>query len=107
MKIDIIQLKFLHFKLRRVLAWLEKETGLEFVGTSLFRMDDKGVHGTLPVRGGDLRIRNRKIGLAIEAVINDAWVYDPSRPDKKCAFLHGEGSNMHLHTQVHPNTRKR
>ena len=107
MKIDIAQLEFVDRNLRSIIVWLEKQTGLEFTGTSLYRIGDSGVHGQLPVRGCDLRIRNENIGKAIEQEINNAWEYDPNRPDKKCAFLHGSGSNLHLHLQVHPNTRAR
>jgi len=105
MRIDIGQLEFIDIKLRRLVLWLEKETGLEFTTTSLFRMNDDGVHGTLPLRGMDLRMRSKSIGQDIETYINDHWEYDDQRPEEKyCCFLHGKGSNLHLHIQVHPNT---
>jgi hypothetical protein len=104
MKSDIAQLKYIHPKLRKLITWLEKSTGFEFTETSRHRIDDPGVHGQLPVRGEDLRCRVREIGLAIEAYINKNWTYDPKRLGKKCCFLHGEGSNLHLHLQVHENT---
>jgi len=107
MRIDIAQLEFVHKTLRTMCCWLELETGLEFTDTSIFRMDDDGVHGTLPVRGIDLRMRNYIVGKVIESEINSSWEYDPNRPGKKCAKLHGEGSHMHLHLQVHPNTKRR
>ena len=107
MKIDIAQIKSFHPKLRRILTWLEYETGFEFCNTSPYRIGDKGVHGTLPLRGWDIRCRNKKIGAAIRSVINQNWIYDPDRPSKKCCMLHGEGKNLHLHVQVHPNTVRR
>lgn len=107
MKIDINQLNFIDKRLRNLVLWLEKETGLEFTVTSLYRIKDKGVHGTLPLRAIDLRIRYKKIGKSIENLINDIWKYDPQRPKKMCAVLHGEGSNLHLHIQVHPLTKKK
>ena len=106
MKIDITQLEFIDKKLRVILVWLEEETGFEFIITSLYRIDDKGVHGTLPLRGADLRIRNEQVGLYIEKLINSEWQYDHKRPDKKCALLHGKCFNLHLHLQTHPNTIK-
>ena len=106
MNIDINQLEFIDRKLRDVLLFVEKETGIEFSITSLYRIGDTGVHGTLPVRGTDLRMRNLKIGHEIEALVNSNWQYDLTRPDTKCALLHGEGSNLHIHLQVHPNTEK-
>jgi hypothetical protein len=104
MKIDIAQLEFIEKSLREILFWTEIETGLEFTITSLYRIGDDGVHGQLPLRGTDLRIRCESVGKGIEKLINQKWRYDPSRPEKKCAFLHGEGANLHLHIQVHPNT---
>ena len=106
MKIDISQLEFVDQTLRNILVWIEKETGLEFTITSLYRIGDTGVHGQLPVRGCDLRMRDARAGREIEKMINQTWYYDPTRPEKTCCLLHGDGSNMHLHVQVHPNTIK-
>jgi hypothetical protein len=106
MKIDIAQLEFIDSKLRNILVWIEKETGFEFTITSLYRINDSGVHGTLPLRGADLRMRNVEAGAVIEKLINDNWVYNPDSK-KNCTLLHGSGSNLHLHVQVHPETRKR
>lgn len=103
MRIDIGQLEFIDKTLRTILLETES-TGLDFTITSLLRIGDGGVHGTLPLRGTDLRMRDHVIGLAIESKINTEWKYDPTRPEKKCAYLHGEGANLHLHIQVHPNT---
>jgi hypothetical protein len=105
MRVDFKQQKYRHPKLRKLLAWLEKETGFEFTETSGYRKGDKGVHGV--GRGSDLRCRDASLGKNIEALINGEWQYDPKRPDLKCCILHGEGANLHLHIQVHPNTIKR
>ncbi len=99
-----MQLKFIDYDLRVMLHETEKETGVELTDTSLYRIDDPGVHGQLPLRGIDVRMRDRLIGKAFEEHINARWTYDPSRPKLKCAKLHGEGANMHLHTQTHHNT---
>ena len=104
MRIDIRQLEFIDKRLRNLVVWLEKETGLEFTITSLYRIDDSGVHGTLPLRGIDLRMRDEATGGMIESLVNCYWIYDPARIGKKCCFLHGKGSNLHLHLQVHKNT---
>ena len=106
MKIDIAQLKFIHYKLREIIPWLEKAIGWELTGTSLFRINDSGPHGTLPLRAVDIRIRDYDVGKAIEALVNKHWLYDYNRPLKPCALLHGKDSNMHLHLQSHPNTTK-
>jgi hypothetical protein len=106
-KIDIAQLNFIDRTLRDILVFIEKETGLEPVITSLYRENSPGVHGSMPLRGTDIRVRNYAIGEEIEGLVNGKWLYDHSRPSKTCAILHGIGSNLHLHLQVHPNTAVR
>jgi len=103
-KIDIVQLEFIDKDLRRMVLWLEEYTGFEFTVTSLHRIGDTGVHGTLPIRGIDLRCRNGAVGVLLQDIINENWWYDPDRESLKCALLHGEGYNLHLHLQVHPKT---
>jgi hypothetical protein len=107
MRADIAQFEFVDKKIRVIISWLELETGLEFTATSLYRIGDNGVHGTLPLRGVDLRIRSYMVGKVFESIINENWQYDPNRPNKNCAKIHGNGSNLHLHLQVHPNTTRR
>lgn len=104
--IDIYQLDFIHKILRRILREIENEFGPGII-TSLFRIGDSGVHGTLPLRGVDLRCRNRQIGTIITEWANARWQYDPNRPKKVVAEAHGEGSNYHIHMQVHPLTIRR
>lgn len=105
MRADIGQMEFIDPQLRKMALWIEEKTGFKFTLTSIYRPGDEGVHGTKPVRGVDLRCRSSEIGIAIEAYINKFWIYDHERPGKKCCYLHGDGSNLHLHLQVHPNTK--
>ena len=105
MTADIKQFNFIDEKLRKLALWLEATTGIQFTITSLFRLGDIGIHGTLPLRALDLRCRNKKIGTAIVNFINDYWEYDPARLGKTCAILHGEATNLHIHLQVHSNTK--
>ncbi|MBL4838402.1 MAG: hypothetical protein JKY34_12580 [Kordiimonadaceae bacterium] len=104
MKIDIAQLAFIDPTLRDILLQAEKATGFEFTITSLYRIGDKGVHGTLPLRGADLRVRLPAAGEVMADYINARWQYDSERPAMRCAVLHGMGANLHLHVQVHPRT---
>ena len=67
-------------------------------------MNNSGVHGTLPLRGADLRITSYKQAKIIEEIINRRWQYDPNRPKYKVCIVHG--SPVHIHLQVHPNTRR-
>jgi len=105
MKADYQQYSFWHPKLRELVAWLEESTGLEFTATSMYRMDDPGVHGTLPLRAVDLRMWNEQLGEVIEEFINDHWQYDPERWKMHCCLFHNAGTGLHLHLQVHPNTK--
>lgn len=107
MRIDIGQLEFIDKKLRIIVEWLEESTGQDFTITSLFRLDDSGVHGVLPLRGIDFRMRSQQVGEAIVKHINSFWQYDPRRPSMQCAILHGKGSNLHIHVQSNVNTIKR
>ena len=107
MLIDIGQLEFIDPKLRKLAVWVENETGWQPTITSLYRIDDEGVHGQIPLRGLDLRMRSQEIGEAIERKINNVWLYDHMRPAYRCARLHGKGANLHIHLQVHTNTVKR
>lgn len=107
MNIDYQQLEFIHPKLRRILIWLEAQTGFELTITSLYRINDPGVHGTLPLRGVDLRMRSEELGKKVAQLINDSWVYDPKRTQLNCALAHGLGSNYHLHLQVCHSTEPR
>ena len=107
MKIDVSQLEFIDKKLRVLLVWLEEEMGQEFIITSLYRVDDDGVHGQIPLRGADIRMKNIQVGESIVQYINSKWVYDPARGAFMCAILHGKGPQLHIHLQTHPNTAKR
>lgn len=110
MKIDYKQMEFLSPLLRGLLKSAEDiayhQGSPRPTITSLYRIGDKGVHGTLPLRGADLRCRNKAAGERFVDKINQEWQYDPARPKMKCAILHGTGYNMHIHLQVHPNTIK-
>ena len=103
MNIDVTNLKFIDEKMRKLIAWLEDETSTSFTITSLYRVGDRGVHGTLPVRGIDLKMRNFHFGNFLEKYINAHWVYDPKR-GLQCALLHDAGDGLHLHLQVHKNS---
>lgn len=76
--------------------------------TDGYREGDKGVHGTSPVRGIDMRSRiySREILNVVEKHINSKWQYDPKRPHKVCCMIHDVGKGVHIHLQVHPNTTK-
>ena len=106
MRIDYLNLDFIHPMLRDMIKDVEDVTGFEFTITSLYRIGDAGNHGQLPLRAMDLRCRNLAFGATIEEHVNDAWTYDPQRPNMKCCMIHDTGHGLHFHFQVHPNTIK-
>jgi len=84
--------------------------------TSFYRAGDDGVHGTVPIRGMDVRHYGTRPGAlaatkadgADEAAkyaasVNALWEYDHKRPNKVVAFVEDD----HLHLQVHENTKRR
>ena len=73
--------------------------------TSGYRKEDKGVHGTDPCRGIDIRSKDFDDPKAVEEDINAHWTYDPERPEKGCALFHDVGRGEHIHLQVHPRTK--
>jgi hypothetical protein len=65
----------------------------------------QSVHQTTPIRGIDLRLHNSSRKLA--DYINSNWQYDHERPKLKCALIHDSGYGLHVHLQVHPNTKRK
>jgi len=96
-----------HPKLIEILVWtLENFSGS--VITEGWRMAHAGdVHCTNPLRAFDLRSWVFKEPELVEQKINQAWEYDPNRPEKQVAWYHDSGQGKHFHIQVHPNTRRR
>lgn len=93
-------------KLLEIAGWAAMTFGTDIV-TSAYRPGDSGVHGTIPLRGLDLRCRDIALGQLVSKRVNERWQYDPERPDMECCIAHGEGMNLHLHIQVHPRTQRR
>lgn len=105
MNLAIGQLDFINDALKQVVHDAELFTGFTFTITSLYRPNDDGVHGQIPLRGIDVRCRDAAIGYLIAEYINQNWKYDPARPEMKCCIFHGQDYGQpHLHFQVHPNT---
>jgi hypothetical protein len=102
-RIDLANLEFIDPKLRQIALEIEKHFRVEFTITSLYRIDDPGVHGAMPLRGIDLRCYG-DLGEIVADFVNSQYTYDPDRPDKKCAIYHDVGRGAHLHLQTHPKT---
>ncbi len=102
--LDLEQLEFIDENLRDMVLEAQKKVGMVFTVTSLYRIGDQGVHGQLPLRGIDVRVRSRAIAQEVAHLVNAFWTYDPDRPEKQCCIAHGKGGNFHLHFQTHPKT---
>jgi hypothetical protein len=103
MLIDETNLEFVHPHLRVIVLEINIEFGMQAI-TSLYRIGDNGVHGTLPLRAIDVRCRNDDMGKVIEKWVNARYMYDPARPKMKVAMYHDVGRGKHLHLQVHDHT---
>lgn len=72
-----------------------------------------GVHAAgPPYRAIDVRItdlgedcQEKADGVAV--ILNEKWVYDPSRPTLKVAVSKEHGTGKHIHCQVHARTLRR
>ena len=91
-------------KLIHLTQWIATRFS-DVVFTCGFREGDKGVHGTIPCRGMDIRSWIYSDPQEVEDEINAHFIYDHERPEKKCAWWHGKGKNKHIHLKTHPNTK--
>ena len=94
-----------HPKMIALAMWITVRYS-KVVFTSAYRSGDKGVHGTAPCRGMDMRSWHYDDPQVVVDDINVHWRYDPiKRPEMMCAILHNTGSGNHIHLQVHDNTQ--
>ena len=89
-----------------IISWLAGEYPEQVVVTCGYRYGDKGVHGTLPCRGIDIRSWTFKSPDRVANYVNYEWEYDSERPEKSVAVFHDTGSGLHIHLQSHPKTRR-
>ena len=92
--------------LQDLLIWFGQTFGEPFI-TSAYRANSAGVHSVEPLRGLDVRSYIYTNPENVAETINSVWEYDNTRPVYQCAILHDTGHGMHIHLQVHDNTRKK
>ena len=86
------------------------------------------LHGSNPVRAIDARSRIYVKPDMVADKVNKVWIYDPTRPQMKCVYLHARcpkcghnnqapwhghcdkcniniTGNWHFHIQIHPRTK--
>ena len=98
-----LMLKPYHHKMIGLAEWVTVRFS-EVMFTSAFR-PGTGVHGTDPCRGLDIRSWIYNDPKKVVNDINTHWIYDPKRPEKKCAVLHDVGQGNHIHLQTHDRTQ--
>lgn len=97
-----------HPKLVAVLIWLlGKYPGKVLITCGYEKRDYPSTHSTTPLRAIDIRSWYFKNPEEIEKQINDAFIYDPDRPEKKVCLYHDTGKGWHFHIQVHDRTQYR
>jgi hypothetical protein len=89
-----------------IIGWLALLHGITITEGWRRQRHSNDLHGVVPVRAIDVRSWDYPDPEAVAREINETWQYDPERPEKQCCVLHDIGEGMHLHIQVHPNTRR-
>lgn len=98
-----------HSKMIALIMWIVTRYS-ETVITSAYRpkkihSKDSGIASTVPCRHLDIRSWIYPDAQKVADDINEHWHYDPKRPEKKCAVFHDVGQGVHIHLQVHNNTK--
>jgi len=97
--------KPMHPKLKEMLVWFMGKRDILFT-CGYEKRDYDSVHDVDPLQGVDIRSWIYKDPKKVEDEINNAWVYDPDRPNKKVAIYHNSGRGKHIHLQACDNTIK-
>ena len=97
-----------HPKMVALAVWLVSRL-MEVIFTSGYRPKkiydkDSGIASTKPCRHLDIRSYIYKDPQGVVDDVNKHWIYDPKRPELKCAVLHDVGQGNHIHLQVHDRT---
>ena len=97
-----------HIRMLGLQSWLTIRLS-EVVFTSGYRKKkihakDSGIASVIPCRHRDIRSWIYNDPQKVVDDINEHWIYDPKRPEKKCAKYHDSGQGAHIHLQVHDNT---
>ena len=114
-------------KLTALIKWVAWVSGIYITEGYRPKKHKHDLHGTVPVRAIDGRASIYTHPGIIADRINAKWIYDPSRPEMKCALYHARcpkcgadhkygflrdceqcGRDItnywHIHFQVHPKT---
>lgn len=92
-----------HPKIKKLIAWLYERQEI-LITQGYEKRDYVSVHSMIPFRGVDIRSWIYDDPQSVVDGINKHWIYDESRPGKKCAMYHDTGRGAHIHLQVHNNT---
>ena len=97
--------KPMHPKLKTVLTWLMSKRDV-YITCGHEKREYASVHSTDPLRGIDIRSWIYEDPQKVADEINEAWVYDPDRPEKTVALYHNSGRGKHIHLQACNSTIK-
>jgi len=93
-----------------IVCYIAEKHGLVITESFRVKLHANDLHGTDRVRADDIRewAYPKHLAQEIEDDVNSKWIYDPSRPHKKCAWIHEnrKTKGSHFHLQTHPNTRR-
>jgi len=94
-----------HPKLRLLIKYVADVAGIFITEGYRDKRHANDLHGEKPLRAIDGRSSIYTQPQIIANRINQKWIYDPERPDMKCAVYGDENHKDHIHFQVHPKTK--
>lgn len=118
-----------HTILRNLIGWWIDNIGsIYFTEGWRKKKHANDLHGTVPGRAIDARSRIYVKPDIVADKVNKVWIYDPTRPEMKCVYLHARcpkcghntqvpwhkycgkcgtdiTDNWHFHIQIHPRTK--
>ena len=80
-----------HPNLVVLVNWVFERGLLKTITCAFEERKKPSVHSTEPYRGLDCRSRGIKNPQGVCDEINGRWIYDPKRPEYKCAIHHDTG----------------
>lgn len=95
----------IHEKMKDLITWLAWRYPGIVITCAYEDRKTPSVHSVVPLRGIDIRSWSLAIPKQVVAEINMSWLYDHTRPSKRCAILHDSGRGRHIHLQVHDRTQ--
>lgn len=87
-----------------LIKWVAWIAGIYITEGHRPQLHSNDLHGLDPVRAIDGRSSIYTQPQLLVDRINAKWIYDPDRPDMRCAVYGDEAHKDHIHFQTHPKT---